>query len=101
MSRPDFKGPDGTVGRHLRTAHVLELFRTQKLPIHWGASRRGFHGFIRLPDGGLVFGVKLTRDRIQFANAPDNQYGVSFWCRRSFKGNRGSPHAITFKVHIG
>ena len=75
-----------------------EWYRKQKSPVWIGFRPVGFAMFVRLRNGGIHFGVKVTRDRVQYANQTQTQYGIAFWCRRNRKGQRGEPHALTVKV---
>ena len=77
---------------------LREAYRKQKFPVWLGLHPFGFAAFVRLRNGGVHFGVKVTRDRVQYANQTQTQYGIAFWCRRNRKGQRGEPHALTVKV---
>lgn len=82
----------------MAVATLRERYRTQRFPIWVGVNSRGFAVFVRLPDGGVHFGVKFVRDRVTFGNQREAQYGVALWARRNRRGKKGTPHALTIKV---
>ena len=77
---------------------LREKYRTQRFPLWVGLRPIGFAMFVRLPNGGIHFGIKVTRDRIVYDNSRKTQYGLAFWFRRNRKGRRGTPHALVIKV---
>jgi hypothetical protein len=90
--------PRELVERSAARSRLREWYRTQHAPIWIGFRPIGFAAFVRLPNGGVHFGMKVTRDRISYGNTRETQYGIALWCRRNRKGQRGVPHALTFKV---